>query len=215
MNTNPAKFLSFVLSLVVGFFSVQTAKAGIVEVIITGNWSEKDFKVTSKKNAHYDSTNAKFDGLVFGMAPSDGGVTLNLIVNTEDSIFFAKDAAFSADGVGPYTLKHDLYGYREVSLVDGSFRFGSAIWKSDGILRGLEGPDRVKAALWTDANITKGEPTRVSFRMFGRAGDLTADIFVGSRTHSLIGTQFLLWEYYNGEEIRSEQYKVSTRVLRD
>lgn len=47
--------------------------------------------------------------------------------------------------------------------------------------------------------------------MFGKADGLTADLFVGSRTHKSIGTQFLLWEYYKGEEIRSMKYTTKTK----
>jgi hypothetical protein len=51
--------------------------------------------------------------------------------------------------------------------------------------------------------------------MFGKADGLTADLFVGSRTHGSIDMQFLLWEYYKGEEIRSVKYTTKTRILRN
>ncbi|MEO7660628.1 MAG: hypothetical protein ABIV48_13520, partial [Pyrinomonadaceae bacterium] len=66
---------------------------------------------------------------------------------------------------------------------------------------------------WTDTDITKGDPTKLSFRMFGKAEGLTADLFVGSRGHESIGPQFLLWEYYKGEEIRSTKYTAKSKVL--
>ncbi|MDQ3490327.1 MAG: hypothetical protein M3449_04575, partial [Acidobacteriota bacterium] len=72
----------------------------------------------------------------------------------------------------------------------------------------------VKAALWTDVDITKQDPTRLSFRMFGKADGLTEDLFVGSRTYGSIGRQFLLWEYYKGEEIRSIKYTTKSKILR-
>jgi hypothetical protein len=81
------------------------------------------------------------------------------------------------------------------------------------VLTALDGPNGSKAALWTDTDITKDDPTRLSFRMFGKAGKLSADLFVGSRTQSRIGDSFLLWEYYKGEEIRSTKYTVKGRSL--
>ena len=44
--------------------------------------------------------------------------------------------------------------------------------------------------------------------MFGWAPGLQADVFFGSRTLQTISTQYLLWEYYAGEEIRSQTYFV-------
>lgn len=208
-----SRFAPFVLVLVISLFTGHSAKAEIVELSVTGHWSEGDFKVTDSSDKLYDPANPKFDGKVFGVAPSAGNVTLRLLVNTDGGVFFPKGSGFTADGVGAYTLAHDFYGYREVVLVGDAYSFGSAIWRTEGILAGLEGPDQVKAALWTDVDITKEDPTRVSFRMFGKADGLTADLFVGSRIHGSIGRQFLLWEYYKGEEIRSAKYTAKSKKL--
>ena len=167
----PVNFPRFVLVLGISLFLVQTARAEIVELSIAGRWTEKDFKVTSRKDGRYDPANPKFDGLVFGVAPIEGSVTLQLLINTDGNIFFAKGAEFAAEGVGAYTLSHDFYGYRDVTLVGGSFTFGGAVWGSDGILAGLEGPERVKAALWTDTDITKKTQLEyLSVCLAGRTG---------------------------------------------
>jgi hypothetical protein len=203
----------FVFLFVAALFAAQTCNAEVVELSITGYWTKDHFKVKDGFNDFPKAQNPKFDGTVFGVEPSAGEVTLKLLVNTADSVFFAKGSFFIADGVGAYELRHDFYGYRNVTLAGDTFTFGTAAWKSDGILAGLEGPERVKAALWTDVDITKGDPGRVSFRMFGKADGLKADLFVGSRTPFSIGGEFLLWEYYAGEEIRSNKYTVKSRKL--
>lgn len=215
MNTRWPFTVRFLFAAITTLLLSQASVAEIVELTITGHWSEKDFKVTSKKDGRFDPANPKFDGFVFGVAPAEGSVAIQLLVNTDACVFFANGSEYTASGVGSYTLAHDFYGYRNVTLVGGSFTFGRATWKSEGILSRLDGPDGQQASLWTDSDITKSDPTKVSFRMFGKAESLTPDIFVGSRTHSTIDNQFLLWEYYRGEEIRSYKYKVSARVLRD
>ena len=192
-----------ILVLVANF----TATAEVVELHITGNFAKEDFKTIGRSEKNYDAADPKVDGKVFGTAPLDGSVTLALLVNTDGSVFFPKGTRF-ADPRGDYVLMHDFYGYREVSLADGTFTFGTAAWSSVGILKGLEGPGGAKAALWTDVDITKADPTLVSFRMFGKAEGLTADIFVGPRTQMSILRNFVLWEYYMGEEIRSNRYSV-------
>ena len=209
------RFAPFGLVLVVSLFIGHPVKAEIVELSITGYWSERDFKVTDKLNRSYDPADPKFDGKVFGLAPSAGNLTLQLLVNTDAVMSFPKGTGFTADGVGAYSLEHDFYGYREVLLVGDAFSFGSAAWRPDGIVAGLEGPDGSKAALWTDVDITKKDPTRISFRMFGKSDGLMADLFVGSRTHRSIGMQFLLWEYYKGEEIRSMKYTARAKTTRN
>ena len=188
-----------------------TASAEVIKLQITGNFAKADFKTVGSSDKVYDATDPKVDGKVFGIAPLDGSVTLVLLVNTEGSVFFPKGTRF-ADHRGDYVLKHDFYGYQKVSLADGPFTFGNAAWSSDGILKRLDGPGDAKAALWTDVDITKTDPTLVSFRMFGKAEGLTADIFVGPRTQMSILGSFVLWEYYMGEEIRSNTY--SARVER-
>lgn len=203
-------FARFVLIGIVSLFTAHIVEAETVELSITGYWSETNFKVTSKQDKSYNPANPQFDGTVFGVAPSAGNVSLKILVNTDGSVFFPKGTDYT--GGGGYLLKHDLYGYRGVSLVNDTYTFGSAVWKSNGILDGMEGPDRVKAALWTDADITKEDPTLVSFRMFGRGDGLSADFFVSSPESQAM--QFLLWEYYGGESIRSSKYVVKARVLR-
>ena len=206
-------FYSKVLVLVFCLFLQSAVNAEIVELSITGYWSEGNFKVTRKSDQSYSPADPKFDGKVLGIAPSAGQVTVELLVSTDDSIFFPKGASTTAADGSAYTLAHNFYGYREVSLAGGTFSFGNAIWRTDGILARLEGPNRVQAALWTDVDITKEDPARVSFRMFGKAEGIQADLFVGSRTPGSIGGQFLLWEYYMGEEIRSKKYAAKRKFL--
>jgi len=199
--------------LVLFLFAASAANAETVELTITGYWSEGNFKVTGRSDASYDPADPKFDGKVFDLSPSDGNLSLVLLVNTERAVFYPEGSETSDAYGRPYSLTHDFYGYREVALVGGTYTFGGAVWDTSGVLTRLEGPKDSKAALWTDVDITKGDPTKVSFRMFGKAGKLSADLFVGSRTPNTIGNSFLLWEYYKGEEIRSEKYKASARTL--
>jgi hypothetical protein len=126
-----------VFVLVISLFVQHTAEAEIVGLSITGHWSERDFKVADRLDESYNPANPKFDGKVFGMAPSAGNVTLHLLVNTGGGIFFSKGSGFTADGVGAYSLTHDFYGYRDVELVGGTYSFANAVWRSDGILAGL------------------------------------------------------------------------------
>jgi len=206
-----ARFARSVLILIFSLFTGHSAKAEIVELSITGYWSAGDIKITDRLDKSYDPANPKFDGKIFGISPAAGNVNLQLLVDTDGGVFFPQGSQFTADGVGIYSLTHDFYGYQEVSLVGGVYSFGSAVWRSDGIVADLEGPDRVKASLWTDVDITKKDPARISFRMFGKADGLSADLFIGSRTHVSIGPQFLLWEYYAGEEIRSIKYTATVK----
>lgn len=210
VNSFNSRNIRLVLILVLYVLIVQTAKADVIELSITGSWSAGDFKVTETSSPSYDPDNPQFDGKVFGVAPSTGNMTIRLRVNTDGSRFFAKGSTFTANGRGTYTLAHDFYGYRDVTLVGGFYTFGNAIWENIGILSGLEGPDNTKAALWTDFDITKGDPARLSFRMFGTRNGVHPDLFVGSRTHEQIGYDFLVWEYYKGEEIRSRKYSVKS-----
>lgn len=125
MTMSTAWFAQFLVALVIGLFAVHSAKAEIVELSITGYWSAGDFKVTDRLNRLYNPANPEFDGKVFGADPSAGEVTLQLLVNTDGGIFFSKGSEFTADGVGAYSLAHDFYGYREVTLVGGTFSFGA------------------------------------------------------------------------------------------
>lgn len=187
----------------------STVIAAIVNLSITGTWSADDFTVTEASDPLYDPSNPKFDGKVFGVAPSAGSTTVQLLVNTTGSVFFNQGYTFTTTS-GTYTLAHDWYGYSDVTLADAPYTFGTASWETSGILTDLVGPNNVTAALWTDVDITSGDPSKLSFRMFGSGDGLSADFFVGSRTYEQIGTQFLIWEYYGGEEIRSKNYSAST-----
>lgn len=198
------------------FFSLCTAhvvSAEVVELTITGYWSDRDIKVTKGSDKSYNLADPKFDGKIFGITPTAGDLSLRLLVNTAGVVFFPKGTTFTTDRTGTYSLSHDFYGYKQVTLVDDTYSFGSATWKSDGILTGLEGPSDEKAALWTDVDLTQTDPTRLSFRMFGKAQGLSADLFIGSRSPSGIGGEFLLWEYYKGEEIRSNKYTAKSKVI--
>ncbi len=207
--TDVARLCMFVA---ISAFAAQTVRTEIVELSITGHWTEKGFKVIDRSDRLFDPANPKFDGKVFGVAPSNGNLTIRLLVNTDGAIYFAKGFTVKALDSREYALAHDFYGYRDVTLVDGIYSFGNAIWRSDGILTGLEGPNLEKAALWTDVDITRSDPKRLSFRMFGKADGLQADLFFGSRTPSSIGGQFTVWEYYQGEEIRSDSYTAKAIV---
>lgn len=208
-----AMLAQFVLVLILSLCTAHVVEAENVEVTITGYWSDRDIKVTSTRDKLYDPADPKVDGKIFGVAPAAGEVTLRLLISTEGFVFFPKGSTFTTERTGTYSLAHDFYGYKQVALVDDTFSFGNAIWKSGRILSGLEGPSDSKAALWTDTDITQTDPSRLSFRMFGEAPGLSADLFVGSRTPFSIGQQFLLWEYYKGEEIRSNKYLVKSKVL--
>jgi hypothetical protein len=207
-----ASCIQSALVLTISLLLQLSVNAEIVELSITGYWSERDFKVIQKSDQSYSVAQPKFDGKVLGISPSAGEVTFTIVVNTDESVFFAKGTQnIERDGKA-YTLEHDLYGYKEVSLADGTFSFGSATWRTEGILTGLEGPNDSRVALWTDTDITKEDPVRMSFRMFGNADGLKADLFVGGRSATKIGRQFLLWEYYAGEEIRSMKYVAKRKV---
>jgi len=197
--------------LVLSLFAVSTVNAETVEVTITGHWSEGNFKVTGKSDAAFDPLDPKFDGKVFDLSPSDGSLSFVLLVNTDMAVFYPKGSETTDVYGRSYALSHDFYGYGEVTLLDGTYTFGGAVWDTAGVLTRLDGPKGSKATLWTNTDLTKQDPTKVSFRMFGKAGKLSADLFVGSRTPNSIGTDFLLWEYYKGEEIRSSTYTTSVR----
>lgn len=80
-------------------------------------------------------------------------------------------------------------------------------------MTGLVGVDGLTKALWTDTDIASVDPTRLSFRMFGDWEGSSADMFFGSRTATTIGGQFLTWEYFGGEEIRSNSYSAVARAV--
>lgn len=187
--------------------------ANIVNVDISASWTPANFTVTNAADASFDSNNPEFDGKVFGVAPTVGTTTINLQVNTDSYMSFAAGSSYTSPTGSNYTLAHDWYGYTDVTLVGGTHSYGSATWDTSGILTGLVGTDGNLASLWTDADIETTDPTRASFRMFGSGDGLTADVFVGSRTLSNIGSQFLLWEYYDGEEIRVDGYTVKVNPV--
>lgn len=116
-------------------------------------------------------------------------------------------------------MAHDWYGYSDVSLAGGSFSFGNATWDSSDILTNLIGVDRLGASLWTDADITTDQTTRLSFRMMGSYGNAngTADIFFGIRILDpplyAINSQFFALEYYGGDEISSNSYSVTSAIV--
>jgi len=136
------------------------------------------------------------DDAVFGVAPSDGSTTFTLQVDTSSVVSFS---------TGEFGVTHDWFGYDVVELL-GGHSFGSASWVTADMSTGLIGPNGSTATLWTDTDIAVESPTKLSFRMFGDWEGSSADMFIGSRTATTIGDQFLLWEYFGGEEIRSSSY---------
>jgi len=198
------KFLA-VFAVILLIMSVGgVAQATIYDVFIMGSWTADDFTVTEPSVP----TDPTLDGKVFGVEPSSGSTTVQLRVNTDGAVFFAE-----GHPIDNLKLAHDWYGYSGVTLVDAPYTFGTATWETSGILTGLIGPDSSKAALWTDVDITTGDPSRLSFRMFGIGDGITADFFVGSRSKIAIGSQFLLDEYYGGEKIRSETYSANVNPV--
>ena len=201
---HPVRSLAY-LGFGAGLFATS-ASAAIVNVDISASWSAADFTVTAPPNP-VDPAN---DGAVFGVSPSAGSTTIQLIVDTSSMVSYSAGYTYNYLGTD-YTLAHDWYGYQNVTLAN-PYSFGSASWTSADILTGLVGVDGLSAALWTDSDITSSDPSRASFRMTGIGDGLSADLFVGSRTPAEIGSQFLLWEYF-GEEIRVDGYTVTASVV--
>jgi VCBS repeat-containing protein len=203
---NKNKCIFFVLALCCSMFVALTASADIIRVDITGSWVAGDFTVNQRSQDDYEGP---LDGTVFGVSPSAGSTTVQLLVNTDNFVLQPANVPGVYDG-NTYTPTHDWYGYTDVELVGGTYTFGTATWTTSDILLYLDGLDGNTAALWTDADIRTAKPTRVSFRMMALQSDgLDADLFVGARTPETIGLQFLIWEYYGGEEIRSNSYDVT------
>jgi hypothetical protein len=174
------------------------SQAAIIDLTITGSWESTDYNVTSTLYGD--------DDLVFGTSPSDGSTSFTLRVDTSSAVAYS--SGYLSNGTD--ALTHDWFGYSDVSLV-GTHTLGTASWDTSGILSGLIGVDGLAKALWTNTDISSADPTLLSFRMFGEfpisSSDTgTADLFIGSRTSTTIGTQFLAWEYFAGEEIRSSSY---------
>ncbi len=172
-------------------------QASVIDLTVTGSWTKSDYDVSSTgPTVGALGIPEENDDLVFGTAPSDGSTTFTLRVNTDSAVSFA---------TGYNGITHDWFGYSDVTLL-GTHTFGSASWTTSDILIGLVGVDGLTKALWTDTDIASADPSRLSFRMFGDWEGNSADMFFGSRTATTIGNQFLMWEYYEGEEIRSNTY---------
>ena len=184
------------------FSAVTSAQAAIVDLEVTGSWLASDFDVSSTGTNPSSGVPQEDDDQVFGVAPSDGSTTFTLRVDTSSVIKFA---------TGDFGVTHDWFGYDLVELL-GGHSFGSASWDTADILTSLVGPNGSSAALWTDTDISVASPTRLSFRMFGDWEGPNADLFIGSRTATTIGDQFLMWEYFEGEEIRSNNYRAISSV---
>ncbi|SLN33077.1 hypothetical protein PEL8287_01608 [Roseovarius litorisediminis] len=179
------------------------APAAVVDLEITGSWQASDYDVTSAGPDSPLGIPEENDDKVFGTSPSAGSTTFTLQVETSSVVHFA---------TGEFGVTHDWFGYDLVSL-PGGHSFGSATWDTADILTGLVGPNGSTAALWTDTDLTLADPTRLSFRMFGDWEGSNADLFIGSRTATTIGDQFLMWEYFGGEEIRSSSYSASVGAV--
>lgn len=181
---------------------MSVVHAEIIDLVITGSWDAADFDVSSTGPDYPIGDPQGDDDKVFGVAPSDGSTTFSIRVDTSSSTPLFP-AGYLSNGTD--VLAHDWIGYTNVTLI-GTHTFGSATWENNGIVTSLEGVNGFNAALWTDTDITTGIPSRMCFRMFGEGDDLNADLYVGDLTNTIIGTRFLIWEYYGGEEIRSNSY---------
>lgn len=187
----------------------NSAQASVVELVVTGSWSSTDYDVSST-GPTVGATGApeEDDDKVFGTDPADGSVTFSLLVDTSSVSSFLT--------TGPDPVVHDFFGYSNVTLKD-PVTIGDATWDSTSSLTSLVGPGGASALLWTDTDLTTGSPSLLSFRMFGTWAGTgatgSADMFIGPRTVGgsgmSIGTQFLTWEYFGGEEIRSNTYSAS------
>lgn len=188
----------FFIASLIAFTS--SAQATFIDLSVTGSWTAADYDVSSTgPSGGALGISEENDDLVFGTAASDGSTTFTLRVDTSTAVSFASGYA---------GITHDWYGYSDVTLV-GTHTFGSASWTTGDILTDLVGVDGLTKALWTDMDIAVADPTRLSFRMFGDWEGNNADMFFGSRTATTIGDQFLLWEYFEGEEIRSNTYSAT------
>lgn len=180
------------------------AHASSFILTLSAEWTASDYDVSSTGPAGSTSA-ATDDDLVFGTAPSSGSLSLDLLVDAGSSQFFAG---------GVNGRAHDFYGYSDVSIVGGSFSFGTATWTDSSIIS-LDGPEGSSAVLWTDAALGDNALSLASFRMLAPWEDATADIFFGSRIGTVaagstqILDNFLVWEYYLGEEIRVANHSVS------
>lgn len=175
-----------------------SAPGAIVELTLVARWVAADFDVSSTGTDPSSGVPQENDDLVFGVAPSDGSTTVRLRVNTDSAT-----ALYPAGSSGGGLPLHDIIGYTDVEFVGGSHTFGSATWENAGIIN-LDGIDGLSAKLWLDRDLLSGDPTRVGFRAFGTGDGISSDLFFGSAAVEGITSDFLLWEYYQGEEIRNE-----------
>jgi hypothetical protein len=188
----------------------SVAQASIIELELSATWTSSDFNVSSTGDG--SGLPEANDDKVFGLSPYDGSINFTLLVDTSSVTSFLVG--------GSETVEHDHFGYSSVSLKS-PVTLGSATWTTADILTELVGPGGVKAALWTDTDITTGDPSKVSFRMFGdwagTGGTGTADLFFGSRYLGASGygisDSFLAWEYYGGEEIRTTGYTATVSAV--
>ena len=194
------RLTSAIIPLMLVVIGSTSANADIIDLSVTMSWLEADYDVTSTGPDSPTGVPEEDDDKVFGTAASDGSTTFVLRVNTSSAISFM---------TGDFGIAHDWFGYSDVELL-GGHSFGSASWVTDDILTGLVGPNTSSAALWTDTDIATTDPSRLSFRMFGDWEGASADLFLGSRTSFTISGSALLWEYFGGEEIRSNSYSATT-----
>lgn len=180
--------------------AMSSAQAAIIDLTITATWEASDFDVSSTgPSPGAIGIPEEDDDLVFGVAPSAGSTSFTLRVNTSPVVSFSS---------GDFGVTHDWFGYSDVQLV-GTHTFGTASWTTSDILTALEGPNGSSAALWVDTDLSVAAPSLISFRMQGDWTGEAADLFVGSRSPTTIGTQFLMWEYFAGEEIRNDGLTVT------
>jgi len=167
----------------------------MVYLEVTGSWTPANFYVQSTgPTMGASGIPQENDDMVFGVAPSAGSTTFTLLVDTSTVQYFP---------TGYQGTKHPWYGYNGVRVV-GTHRFGTAWWTTESILTGLIGPGGARATLWTNKDLRTADPTLLSIRMFGHWNGHAADLFVGSRTNTMILETFMLAEYYNGEHLISE-----------
>ena len=203
------KTLTTTLAAIGLLTAASAASAATVELTVTGTWTAGDFDVSGAAGSLPEGD----DDLVFGIAPSAGSLSFTLLVDTSSVV------AHPA-GVGAFPPANDFFGYDIVSFKD-PVSLGTATWDTSDILTGLVGPYGSTAALWSDTDLsTLVDPMDISFRAGGEwtgtGGTGTADLFTGTRfaldsdgTGMDYTDQFLIWEYFGGEEIRFNGFEIS------
>ena len=198
------RLTSAIIPLMLVGIGASSANATVIDLSVTMSWLEDDYDVSSDGlSSGAPGVPEADDGLVFGTAASDGSTTFVLRVETSSAISFL---------TGDFGVTHDWFGYSDVELL-GGHSFGSASWDTASISTGLVGPNASSAALWTNTDIETADPSLLSFRMFGDWEGNSADLFVGSRSPFTISGSALLWEYFAGEEIRSNSYSATTGAV--